>query len=98
MYSTGRKNRTVTLSNGQTANINYYFVSLFFIFNFTADYKYSLVTPGDDGSVSHKAITKDEIAKLNDGHTPKPPVLERYSFLIIVGIAAVAWLVRTIVG
>ena len=95
MYTTGRKNRTIKLANGETVNLNYYFANLLWVFNFTSDYKYAIVTENEDGSVTRKAITKAEATERNSGKVPKPSAYERYSFWVIVALAVAAWLVRT---
>ncbi len=96
MYSMGRKNKAIMTPDGTTININYGFISLLFIFNFTYGYKWSLAAKADDGTVNYKALTKEEATQLNGNKTPYPPVLERFSFIIIVILAVVAGLVRFI--
>lgn len=98
MYSSGRKNRTVPLPDGTMINVNYGFLSLFFVFNFTFGYKYSLMTQSPEGGFSYKPLTKEEATALNGGKVPTPPIWERYSFLIFLAILAVVMIVRAVTG
>lgn len=88
MYSQGRRNRTFTTPDGLLIVLSYGFIKLFWVFAFTYGYRYAVATELADGSVNHKQISKEEAAELNGGKAVAPPVMERFSFLIFLGILA----------
>lgn len=96
MYAQGRKNRTFTVADGSTINLNYGFINLFWVFNFTYGYRYSVTKMNEDGSTNHKDITKEEATAMNNSTPVMPPVYERYSFLIFVALVVVLYLWRMI--
>lgn len=98
MYSQGRRNRVFTTAAGTVITLSYGFIKVLWVFAFTYGYRYSITTSLADGSVNYKEISREEAAEMNGGKTVAPPVMERFSFLIFLGILAVVLVYRLVIA